>query len=166
MKNEILTDISLHQGFMHLREIIINNVKRENRRSSESKAMLASALPSRDGGRLYVKRMADSFAFGEFWRRFSPLDRFNTCQWHSACSKFGHSNNMTTLSLSGTRLPYSSLYLINKRGRLRANIRLCLRRSCSRSADCKQVCGLLSLTRSFSWRNAKGGRCVFPNLTR
>ena len=141
MKNEILTDISLHQGFMHLREIIINNVKRE-------------------------KRMADSFAFGEFWRRFSPLDRFNTCQWHSACSKFGHSNNMTTLSLSGARLPYSSLYLINKRGRLRANIQLCLRRSCSRSADCKQVCGLLSLTRSFSWRNAKGGRIVFPNLTR
>ena len=46
---------------MHLREIIINNVKRENRRSSESKAMLASALPSRDGGRLYVKRMADFF---------------------------------------------------------------------------------------------------------
>jgi hypothetical protein len=72
-KNDILTDISLHQGFMHLREIIINNVNRENRRSSESKAMLASALPSRDGGRLYVKRMADSFAFGEFWRRFSHL---------------------------------------------------------------------------------------------
>jgi len=78
---------------MHLREIIINNVlgqakrqsraKRENRRSSESKAMLASALPSRDGGRLYVKRMADFF---------------------------GHSNDLITLS--GT-LTYNSLYISN-----------------------------------------------------
>ena len=99
-KNDILTDISLHQGFMHLREIITkqrvsegrakqvwtlpnvscfdrrsNNVKRENRRSSESKAMLAFALPSRDGGRLYVKRMADFL---------------------------GHSNDLITLSLSLT----------------------------------------------------------------
>lgn len=31
MKNEILTVYHLHQGFMHLREIIINNVKREKR---------------------------------------------------------------------------------------------------------------------------------------
>jgi len=73
---------------MHLREIIINNVKRENRRSSESKAMLASALPSRDGGRLYVKRMADFF---------------------------GHSNDLITLSLSQV-LTYNSLYIIKRRG--------------------------------------------------
>ena len=71
---------------MHLREIIINNVKRENRRSSESKAMLASALPSRDGGRLYVKRMADFF---------------------------GHSNDLIALSQV---LTYNSLYIINLRG--------------------------------------------------
>ena len=52
------------------------------------------------------KRMTDLFAFGEFWRRLSHLGKFNTCQWHSACTKFGHSNNFATLplSLSGARL--------------------------------------------------------------
>ena len=45
-----------------------------------------------------VKRMTDFVAFGEFWRRLSHLGKFNTCQWHSACTKFGHSNNFATLS--------------------------------------------------------------------
>ena len=72
---------------MHLREIIINNVKRVNRRSSESKAMLASALPSRDGGRLYVKRMTDFL---------------------------GHSNDLITLSLRYS--PTIAYTLINLRG--------------------------------------------------
>ena len=67
---------------MHLRENIII-VKRENRRSSESKAMLASALPSRDGGRLYVKRMADFL---------------------------GHSNDLITLSSQVS--PYNSFTFI------------------------------------------------------
>ena len=41
--------------------------------------------------------MAETFAFGvidfvaslveEFWRRLSHLGKFNTCQWHSACTK-------------------------------------------------------------------------------
>jgi hypothetical protein len=26
--------------------------------------------------------MAETFAFGEFWRRLSHLGKFNTCQWH------------------------------------------------------------------------------------
>ncbi len=82
---------------MHLREIIIkNNVKRENRRSSESKAMLASALPSRDGGRLYVKRMADFL--GHSW----------TSQATSSIT-----DNLITLSQV---LTYNSLYIINLRG--------------------------------------------------
>ena len=41
------------------RESNIKKLNAANRRSSERKAMLASALPSRDGGRLYVKIMAD-----------------------------------------------------------------------------------------------------------
>ena len=57
--------------------------------------------------------MADSFAFGEHscvpsvaseqsssGRRLSHLGKFNTCQWHSACTKFGHSNNFATLSFT------------------------------------------------------------------
>ena len=58
--------------------------------------------------------MATEFAVGvidfvaslveEFWRRLSHLGKFNTCQWHSACTKFGHSNIFITLSLSGARL--------------------------------------------------------------
>ena len=63
-----------------------------------------------------AKVMTDSFAFGvidfvaslveEFWLRLSHLGKFNTCQWHSACTKFGHYNNFATLSLSlsGARL--------------------------------------------------------------
>ena len=46
------------------------------------------------------KIMAETFAFGEFWRRLSHLGKFNTCQWHSACTKFGHSKDLITLSLS------------------------------------------------------------------
>ena len=47
-----------------------------------------------------AKRMTETFAFGEFWRRLSHLVKFNTCLWHSACTKFGHSNIFATLSLS------------------------------------------------------------------
>ena len=59
------------------------------------------------------KRMAETFAFGEHscvpsvaseqsssGRRLSHLGKFNTCQWHSACTKFGHSKDLITLSLS------------------------------------------------------------------
>ena len=46
------------------------------------------------------QKMAELFAFGEFWRRLSHLGKFNTCQWHSACTKFGHSKDLITLSLS------------------------------------------------------------------
>lgn len=42
--------------------------------------------------------MTDLLAFSEFWRRLSHLGKFNTCQWHSACTKFGHSNIFATLS--------------------------------------------------------------------
>ena len=58
---------------MYLRENVINNVKRE-------------------------QKMTDLLAFSEFWRRLSHLGKFNTCQWHSACTKFGHSNIFATLS--------------------------------------------------------------------
>ena len=75
-----------------------------------------------------AKRMADFLAFGEFGRRLSHLGKFNTCQWHSACTKsafgeptharpiaselawrslnrgLGHSNIFATLSLSGAHL--------------------------------------------------------------
>ena len=69
-----------------------------------------------------VKRMTDLFAFGEFWRRLSHLGKFNTCQWHSACTKFGHSstseatssitNNFATLSLSQV-LTYNKLSTVS-----------------------------------------------------
>ena len=88
--------------------------------------------------------MTDSFAFGvidfvaslaeEFWRCIGHLGKFNTCQWHLACTKFGHSNNFATLSLSlslSQVLTYNSLYII-KRGLSRVNIRLFLH-PCKRS---------------------------------
>ena len=59
----------------------LNNANRANRRSSERKAMLASALPSRDGGRLYVKIMAETFGHS----------------WTSQATKV-ESNNFATLS--------------------------------------------------------------------
>ena len=59
----------------------LNNANRANRWSSESKAMLASALPSRDGGRLYVKIMAETFGHS----------------WTSQATKV-ESNNFATLS--------------------------------------------------------------------
>ena len=31
-------------------------------------------------------------------RHLSHLGKFNTCQWHSACTKFGHSDSLITLS--------------------------------------------------------------------
>ena len=64
---------------------------------------------------------AETFAFGDFWRRLSHLGKFNTCQWHSACTKFGHSKDLITLSLSlslslSQVLTYNSLYIIKLRG--------------------------------------------------
>ena len=47
-----------------------------------------------------VKIMAEKFAFGELWLRLSHLGKFNTCQWHSACTKFGHSNIFATYLLT------------------------------------------------------------------
>ena len=57
------------------------------------------------------KIMAERFAFGEHscvplvaseqsssGRRLSHLGKFNTCQWHSACTKFGHYKDLITLS--------------------------------------------------------------------
>jgi hypothetical protein len=46
-------------------------------------------------------------AFGEFWRRLSQLDKFNTCHWHSACTKIGGLENLITLSQA---LAYNRLY--------------------------------------------------------
>ena len=75
-------------------------------RVSESRAKRVWALPSvscfdrRSNNVNGAKIMAETFAFGEFWRRLSHLDKFNTCQWHSAGTKFGHSNIFATLSLS------------------------------------------------------------------
>ena len=46
------------------------------------------------------QKVAQIFAFGEFWRRLSHLGKFNTCQWHSACTKFGHSNIFATYLLT------------------------------------------------------------------
>ena len=70
-----------------------------------------------------TERMTTKFAVGEFWRRLSHLDKFNTCQWHSACTKFGHSDNLITLSQAlayiyrrgnntfyFTRGPHASIY--------------------------------------------------------
>ena len=48
------------------------------------------------------QKVAQIFAFGEFWRRLSHLGKFNTCQWHSACTKFGHSKDLITLSIFKT----------------------------------------------------------------
>ena len=47
-----------------------------------------------------AKRMTEMFAFGELWLRLSHLGKFNTCQWHSACTKFGHSNIFATYLLT------------------------------------------------------------------
>ena len=58
-------------------------------------------MPHRERHINFVKReqkMTDFLAFSEFWRRLSHLGKFNTCQWHSACTKFGHSNIYATLS--------------------------------------------------------------------
>ena len=47
-----------------------------------------------------AKITAETFAFGEFWRRLSHLGKFNTCQWHSAGTKFGGSNIFATYLLT------------------------------------------------------------------
>ena len=36
-----------------------------------------------------MKSVTSTFAFGEFWRHLSQLDKSNTCCWHSACTKLG-----------------------------------------------------------------------------
>ena len=75
---------------MYLRENVINNVKRE-------------------------QKMTDLLAFSEFWRRLSHLGKFNTCQWHSACTKFGHSNIFATLSYICARSAYKDALLRENR---------------------------------------------------
>ena len=72
------------------------------RRTDANGGSRGEAMPERENI-IIVKRekiMAETFAFGEFWRRLSHLGKFNTCQWHSACTKFGHSKDLITLSLS------------------------------------------------------------------
>ena len=61
---------------------------------------------------------AQMSAFGEFWRRLSQLDKFNTCHWHSACTKFGGLENLITLSQA---LAYKRIvqHLIIRAGRPR-----------------------------------------------
>ena len=92
------------------------------------------AMPERENVKNVniVKRekiMAETFAFGEFWRRLSHLGKFNTCQWHSACTKFGHSKDLITLSLSlSLSLRYSPTiaYTLLSCAGTRVNIRLSL----------------------------------------
>ena len=89
-----------------------SRAKREqNRRSSEShQACLNGRVATEENRNV---KMTETFAFGEHscvpavaseqsssGRRLSHLDKFNTCQWHSAGTKFGHSNIFATLSLS------------------------------------------------------------------
>ena len=73
------------------------------------------------------QKVAQIFAFGEFGRRLSHLGKFNTCQWHSACTKFGHSKDLITLSLSlSLSQALASNTSIKNRGHPRVNIRLFL----------------------------------------
>ena len=76
-------------------------------------------MPERENAKIVNagQKVAQILAFGEFGQRLSHLGKFNTCQWHSACTKFGHSNNFATLSLSLSQvLTYNSLYIIKGRG--------------------------------------------------
>ena len=59
LNGRVVTEVGVANGICFNRRL--NNANRANRRSSERKAMLASVLPSRDGGRLYVKIMAETF---------------------------------------------------------------------------------------------------------
>lgn len=64
-------------------------------------------------GQQIVGRM---LAFGEFWRRLSQLDKFNTCHWHSACAKFGGLENLITLLSLSQALAYNSTISYFARG--------------------------------------------------
>ena len=88
------------------------------RRTDATGGSRGEAMPERENVKNVniVKReqiMAEFPAFGEHscvpsvaseqsssGRRLSHLGKFNTCQWHSACTKFGHSKDLITLSLS------------------------------------------------------------------
>ena len=39
-------------------------------------------------------------AFGEVWGRLGQLEKFNTCHWHLACTKFGGVGNFATYLLT------------------------------------------------------------------
>lgn len=68
------------------------------------------------GLKLQNVKTAETFAFGEFWRHLSHLSKFNTCQWHSACTNFGGSNIFDTLSQV---LTYNSItFIYRPRGRV------------------------------------------------
>ena len=41
------------------------------------------------------QKVAQIFAFGEFWRRLSHLGKFNTCQWHCNYSAPLHTGHIT-----------------------------------------------------------------------
>ena len=73
-----------------------------------------------------VQKMTELFAFGEFWRRLSHLGKFNTCQWHSACTKFGHSNIFATLSLRySPTVAHTLLRFAGTRGNIRLSLQKC-----------------------------------------
>ena len=109
----------MHQGFMPQREII-NNVLGQAKRQSRAKR---------------EQKMTDFLAFSEFWRRLSHLGKFNTCQWHSACTKFGHSSTSeATLSITNHFITLSQALTYNSTSfiycpRGRVNLRLFLERT-------------------------------------
>jgi len=96
------------------------------RRTDATGGSRGEAMPERENAKIVnaEQKVARKFAFGEFWRRLSHLGKFNTCQWHSACTKsafgeptharpiaselawrslnrgLGHSKDLITLSLS------------------------------------------------------------------
>ena len=47
------------------------------------------AMPERENAKIVNagQKVAQILAFGEFGQRLSHLGKFNTCQWHSACTK-------------------------------------------------------------------------------
>jgi hypothetical protein len=67
-------------------------------------------MPERENAKIVnaEQKVARKFAFVEFWRRLGHLGKFNTCQWHSACIKFGHSNIFATHSLTHSLTHYIS----------------------------------------------------------
>ena len=113
------------------------------------------AMPERENAKIVNagQKVAQILAFGEFGQRLSHLGKFNTCQWHSACTKsafgeptharpiaselawrslnrgLGHSKDLITLSLSlSLSLRYSPTiaYTLLRGAGTRVKIRLSL----------------------------------------